>query len=122
MRLLDDKIIYALNTSIPTESFKGQVDGTARCKDLFSQIQTGHAQRALALQKCINSARERVKSLKDQRDSGKEDPDLVKSLRKEQNKLRLLQTELNVEEVVKQQTAKVYSERCRSFYKPPSLD
>lgn len=122
MRILDDKIIYALNTSIPTESFKGQVDATVKCKDLFHQIQTGHAQREVAIQKCINAAKDRVKDLKDRRDSGNEDPTIVKSLRKEQNKLRLLQSELNVEEVVKQQTVRVYSERCRSFYKPPSLD
>ncbi|XP_046743914.1 protein MIX23 [Diprion similis] len=120
MRLLDDKIIYTLNTTIPTDSFKGQVNATATCKDLFQQIQTGHAQRETAIQTCINAAKERVKSLKEQRDSGKNEPELLKSLRKEQNKLRLLQTELNVEDVVRQQTTRVYSERCRSFYKPPS--
>ncbi|XP_012260475.2 protein MIX23 [Athalia rosae] len=122
MRLLDDKIIYTLNTTIPTESFKGQVDAKGKCKELFNQIQTGHAQRAVAIQKCIGAARERVNTLKEQRDAGKENPEIIKALRKEQNKLRLLQSELNVEEVVKQQTARVYSERCRPFYKPPNLD
>ena len=37
MRFLDDKIIYALNSSLPTDSFKGKVDGSAACKDLYDQ-------------------------------------------------------------------------------------
>ncbi|KAJ8669381.1 hypothetical protein QAD02_000640 [Eretmocerus hayati] len=122
MRQIDDKIIYLLNTTIPTESFKGQVDPSHRCKDLFQQIQSGHAQREIAIKKCLNSVKERVKELKDQRDSGKEDPSLIKNLRKEQNTLRLLQSELNVEEVIKKRTVQVYYERCRGFYKPESTE
>lgn len=38
MRILDDKIIYMLNTSIPTDSFKGQVDPSSTCKELFDQV------------------------------------------------------------------------------------
>jgi hypothetical protein len=36
--MLDDKIIYMLNTSIPTDSFKGQVDPSSSCKELFEQV------------------------------------------------------------------------------------
>ncbi|XP_015589558.1 coiled-coil domain-containing protein 58 [Cephus cinctus] len=122
MRLLDDKIIYMLNTSIPTESFKSQTDPVVKCKDLFQQIQSGHAQREVAIKKCLDAARERVKQLKDQKDAGQEDSALLKKLRKEQNTLRLLQSELSVEEVVKKRTTQVYYERCRGYYKPPNLD
>jgi len=38
MRVVDDKIVYALNTSIPTESFSAKVDVHATCKDLFHQV------------------------------------------------------------------------------------
>ena len=38
MRTIDDKIIYALNTTVPTQSFKGQVNATETCKDLYSQV------------------------------------------------------------------------------------
>ena len=38
MRELDDKIIYALNNSIPTVSFKGQIDVNVKCKDLYHQV------------------------------------------------------------------------------------
>ncbi|XP_012276807.1 coiled-coil domain-containing protein 58 isoform X2 [Orussus abietinus] len=118
MRLLDDKIIYLLNTTIPTESFKGQADPTVKCKDLFQQIQSGHSQREIAIKKCLNAARERLHKLKTQKDMGQEDPLLIKNLRKEQNRLRLLQSELSVEEIVKNRTTQVYYERCRRFYKP----
>ncbi|XP_034173940.2 coiled-coil domain-containing 58 isoform X1 [Osmia lignaria lignaria] len=118
MRQIDDKIIYMLNATIPTESFKSQVDPTAQCKDLFEQIQSGHKQRELAITKCVNASKEKVKQLKAQKDSGNDNPQLLKSLRKEQSTLRLLQSELNVEEIVKKRTINVYHEKCRSFYKP----
>ena len=38
MRVMDDKITQALNTSIPTESFAGKVDPTSACKDLFTRV------------------------------------------------------------------------------------
>lgn len=122
MRQLDDKIIYLLNTSIPTESFRSQVDVTGTCKDLFQQIQSGHAQREISIKKCLNTSRERVKQLKEERDANQDDPMILKKLRKEQSTLRMLEAELGVEEVVKKRTTQVYYEKCRSFYKPPSID
>ncbi|XP_011881207.1 PREDICTED: coiled-coil domain-containing protein 58 isoform X2 [Vollenhovia emeryi] len=123
MRQMDDKIIYMLNTTIPTESFKGQVDPSAQCKDLFQQIESEHEQRTQAITRCVEVTRERVVQLKELRDkSGDGDPTLVKNLRKEQTKLRLLQSELNIEEVIKKRTIQVYYERCRGFYKPLHLN
>jgi len=123
MRQIDDKIIYMLNTTIPTESFKGQVDPTTQCKDLFQQIDSVHKQRTQAITKCVDITKERVIQLKDLREkNGNEDPTLIKKLRNEQTTLRLLQSELNIEEVVKKRTIQVYYERCRGFYKPPHVD
>lgn len=122
MRLIDDKIIYMLNTTIPTESFKGQVDPTTQCKDLFQQIESEHSQREQAIIKCLNVTKERVMHMKKLKDNGEESPTHIKSLRKEQNTLRLLQAELNIEEVVRKRTIQVYYERCRGFYKPPHMN
>ncbi|TGZ39018.1 Coiled-coil domain-containing protein 58 [Temnothorax longispinosus] len=108
MRQIDDKIIYMLNSTIPTESFKGQVDLATQCKDLFQQIESENKQRTEAITRCVNVTKERVM--------------LVKNLRKEQTKLRLLQSELNIEEIVKKRTIQVYYERCRGFYKPMHID
>lgn len=119
MRQIDDKIIYMLNATIPTESFKGQVDPTTQCKDLFQQIESEHKQRTQAITKCVDITKERVMRLKDLREkNGDGDPTLIKNLRSEQTKLRLLQSELSIEEVVKKRTIQVYYERCRGFYKP----
>ncbi|XP_011349754.1 coiled-coil domain-containing protein 58 isoform X2 [Ooceraea biroi] len=118
MRLIDDKIIYLLNTTIPTESFKSQLNPTAQCKDLFQQIESEHSQRQLAIKKCLSVTKEKLMQLKNSRDSGDETPALLKDLRKQQTTLRLLQAELNIEEVVRKRTREVYHERCRGFYKP----
>lgn len=40
MRLLDDKIIYRLNTSLLTDSFKQEFNATNNCKELHDQV--GH--------------------------------------------------------------------------------
>ncbi|XP_070512076.1 protein MIX23 isoform X2 [Cardiocondyla obscurior] len=123
MRQIDDKIIYMLNTVIPTESFKGQVDPTTQCKELFQQIESEHKQRTQAITRCVNITKDRVIHLKDLRDKNdNENPTLLKNLRSEQTKLRLLQSELNIEEIVKKRTIQVYYERCRGFYKPLHID
>lgn len=38
MRALDDKIIYKLNTSVPTQSFAGQISAEDRCKELYEEV------------------------------------------------------------------------------------
>ena len=38
MRLIDDKIVYAINQSIPTTSFKGQSDAKQNCKELHETV------------------------------------------------------------------------------------
>ncbi|XP_028050131.1 coiled-coil domain-containing protein 58 isoform X3 [Monomorium pharaonis] len=123
MRQIDDKIIYMLNTTIPTESFKAQVDPTSQCKDLYQQIESEHKQRTQAIVRCVDITKDKVMRLKDLREKdGVGDPTLIKKLRNEQTKLRLLQSELNIEEVVKKRTTQVYYERCRGFYKPLHID
>lgn len=115
---MDDKIIYLLNTILPTDSFRGQVDPTNQCKDLFQQIQTGHSQREIAIKKCLDISREKVKNLLSQKVDGNDDITLLKKISKEQKTLHLLQSELSVEEVVKNRTISAYNEKCRSYYKP----
>lgn len=38
MRALDDRIIYKLNTSVPTQSFAGQISAEDRCKQLYEEV------------------------------------------------------------------------------------
>ncbi|KAJ8937375.1 hypothetical protein NQ314_011923 [Rhamnusium bicolor] len=59
-----------------------------------------------------------LKRLKEQREANLDDIQLKKQLRAEQTKLRMLQVELSVEDIDRQRTAKVFSEKCRQFFKP----
>ncbi|KAJ2952112.1 hypothetical protein O0L34_g4382 [Tuta absoluta] len=118
MRLLDDKIVYALNTSLPTESFQNKVNATSACQDLYTQIQKGHADRENVIKNCIVMTAESVKSLKEAKENKPDDFDIQKNLKAEQRKLRLLQTELSVEEVIKEKTTKLFTEKCRVYFKP----
>ncbi|XP_043492514.1 protein MIX23 isoform X1 [Polistes fuscatus] len=121
MRQFDDKIIYKLNETIPTESFKGQVNLSLKCERLFEEVQNSHMQRESAINKCLVAAKERVKYLKNQKDSHGDDPIFIKNLRKEQTNLRLLQSELSVEEVLKNRTMNAFHDKCRGYYKPTNL-
>ncbi|XP_026496768.1 protein MIX23 isoform X1 [Vanessa tameamea] len=121
MRVVDDKIVYTLNTSIPTESFKTKVDASSVCHNLFDQIQKSHSEREIVIKNCIVATAETVKKLKSAKESSPDDIDVIKNLKAEQRKLRLLQTELSVEEVIKEKTTKLFTEKCRSYYKPNNL-
>lgn len=38
MRKMDDRIVYALNTSIPTDSFAGKVNASQQCEKLYNEV------------------------------------------------------------------------------------
>lgn len=87
MRVLDDKIVYALNTSLPTESFKSKVDASSACQSLFDQIQKGHSERENVIKNCIIATAESVKKLKAAKESTPNDFDVIKNLKSEQRKV-----------------------------------
>lgn len=87
MRVLDDKIVYALNTSIPTESFQKKVNAASACQDLYSQIQKGHSDREKVIKNCIIVTAERVKKLKAAKEDKPDDSELLKFFKAEQKKV-----------------------------------
>lgn len=89
MREVDDKIIYALNTSIPTESFKGQVSAQRTCHTLFDQLNAAHDDRETAIRKCIAATADSIKDLKGKRDDNRDDILLDKQFKSEQRKVRI---------------------------------
>lgn len=141
MRELDDKIIYALNTSIPTESFKGQISPSQTCERLYNQLQDNYTKREKAITNCIIVTADSVKGLKTKRDENRDDISATQAFKNEQRKvrkslfpfsfqltnfvefkkLRMLQSELNVEDIIKQRTLKTFNERCRMFFNIGSL-
>ncbi|XP_056220950.1 protein MIX23 isoform X1 [Seriola aureovittata] len=121
MRTIDDRIVHALNTTVPTVSFSGKVDATKTCKQLYESMMEAHLSRDKAIKACIAQTSEVVGQLREERAKDGENLAVNKQLRKEQTKLKLMQSELNVEEVVNDRSLKVFSERCRIHYTPPKV-
>uniref|UniRef100_A0A3Q1AWR0 Protein MIX23 n=3 Tax=Amphiprion TaxID=80969 RepID=A0A3Q1AWR0_AMPOC len=121
MRTIDDRIVHALNTTVPTVSFSGKVDATQTCKQLYESMMEAHLSRDKAIKACIAQTSEVVGHLREERAKDSENLVLIKQLRKEQTKLKLMQSELNVEEVVNDRSLKVFNERCRIHYTPPKV-
>ncbi|KAJ8984758.1 hypothetical protein NQ317_005023 [Molorchus minor] len=116
MRRTDDIIINTINSVVPTDSF--HTDVSASCKNLYDNLEDGNIKREKHIKNCISVTADRVKRLKEQKDVNSEDVDLRKQLRAEQTKLRMLQVELSVEDLIRQRTSKVFNEKCRKYYKP----
>lgn len=87
MRVLDDKIVYALNTSIPTESFQSKTNITSSCQDLYSKLQKGHNEREEVIKNCILVTAETVKDLKAKKEQNPNDFDISRNLKSEQRKV-----------------------------------
>lgn len=84
---MDDKIVYALNTSIPTESFSRKVDASAACQDLYYQIQKAHTEREGVIKNCILTTADTVKKLKALKEENPNDFEVLKTLKTEQRKV-----------------------------------
>ncbi|XP_027621702.1 coiled-coil domain-containing protein 58 isoform X1 [Tupaia chinensis] len=119
MRTIDDRIVHELNTTVPTASFAGKIDASQTCKQLYESLMAAHASRDRVIKNCIAQTSAVVKSLREEREKNLDDLALLKQLRKEQTKLKWMQSELNVEEVVNDRSWKVFNERCRIHFKPP---
>ncbi|XP_023652216.1 protein MIX23 isoform X2 [Paramormyrops kingsleyae] len=119
MRTIDDRIVHRLNTTVPTASFRGKVDARQTCEELYESLKKAHESRDGAIKTCIAQALTTVNHLREERAKDTDNLTLIKQLRKEQTKLKLMQSELSVEEVVNDRSLKVFQERCRAHYSPP---
>ncbi|EDW73346.1 uncharacterized protein Dwil_GK17498 [Drosophila willistoni] len=115
MRDVDDKIIYSLN-ALPTESFKGQVNSEGTCRDLYAKLQQSHSSRQENIRSCITLSANTLKNLAERRKAQPDDIEADSKFKAEQRKLRVLQSELNVEDIIKERTYKAFNERCRSYF------
>uniref|UniRef100_A0A3B1JJ66 Protein MIX23 n=1 Tax=Astyanax mexicanus TaxID=7994 RepID=A0A3B1JJ66_ASTMX len=112
MRTIDDRIVHALNTTVPTASFSGKVDASQTCKELYESLLEAHLSRDKAIKACITETSAVVGQLREERAKDRDNLSIIKQLRKEQTKLKLMSSELNVEEVVKDRTLKVSISVC----------
>lgn len=118
MRDIDDKIINTFNAKLPTNFKREEVDPVSTCKELFSELSSTYANRETAIKGCITFSASRIQELAHEKEKDPNNTSVLKELRHEQTKLRMLRSELSVEEVVKERSLKVFNERCRSYYRP----
>lgn len=90
MRNLDDKIIYALNISLPTESIKARTssDPEKNCHELYDTLKRGYVDRNRVIQECIQLTAEKVRKLKSEREQDMNNIALEKKFKSEQRKVR----------------------------------
>ena len=114
-RKIDDVIIYRLNTSLPVRALKeNELDRSRQCKELLADLESNHAARKTAITECLKENEKIIHELSQQKSTG--DTKAGLEMKKEMTKLRLIQGELGVEDVIKSRTMKVFHERCWSFY------
>ncbi|XP_017494456.1 PREDICTED: coiled-coil domain-containing protein 58-like [Rhagoletis zephyria] len=90
MRALDDNIIYMLNSSLPTESFKGQVNCEKVCYNLYTQLQDIHKRREKKIRDCILASAESLKKVRELRENNLDDVDINKKFKLEQRKVNII--------------------------------
>ncbi|TFK01436.1 tripartite motif-containing protein 66 [Platysternon megacephalum] len=73
----------------------------------FIKLREAHASREKIIKSCIAQTSNVVKTLREEREKAQDDVALLKQPRQEQTKLKLMQSELNVEEVVNDRSWKV---------------
>ncbi|CAK6972885.1 protein MIX23 [Scomber scombrus] len=87
MRTIDDRIVHALNTTVPTVSFSGKVDATQTCKQLYESMMEAHLSRDKSIKACIAQTSDVVGQLREERTKDSDNLALIKQLRKEQTKV-----------------------------------
>ncbi|XP_048195883.1 protein MIX23-like [Perognathus longimembris pacificus] len=122
MRTIDDRIVHELNTTVQTASFARKIEASQTCKQLYESLMSAHASRDRVIKNCIAQTSAVVKHLREEREKNLDDLALLKQLRKEQTKLKWMQSELNVEEVVNDRSWKVFNECCQIHFKPPKTE
>ncbi|CAO1400206.1 unnamed protein product [Diamesa serratosioi] len=119
MRDFDEKVVYSLNISLPTESIKAKssVSPEASCKELFEHLKKGYMSRQTKINECVLSTADTVQKFRKQREEDVNDIQIEKKFKSEQRKLRILKQEQQVEEIVKEKTLKTFNDRCRQYFK-----
>lgn len=116
LRTVDDSIILNLNTRIVTSSsHQDNLQNIENCKRFHEQLLEAYKTRDKCIQDCIADAESKLAELKKARDANNSDLEVQKHLRREQTKLRMMQKETVVEEIIQDRSLKALQERCRRY-------
>lgn len=116
LRLVDDSIILKLNTTVTTSSDqKEEESNIANCKGLHNQLRAAYESRDKVIHSCLTAAESDVLQLKEAKDKDGSDLNLIKDLKRNQTRLRMIQKELSVEQIIQDRSLKALHERCRRY-------
>ncbi|XP_067945997.1 protein MIX23-like [Watersipora subatra] len=115
----DDIIINLINSTIPSiESLRKKVNLKSECLQIQSDLDVSHRKRENQIKTCIAYQAKHVEQWKLAKENAdpSDNMEQVKQYSSAQRKLRVLQNEMGVEEIVQERTKKALHERCREFF------
>lgn len=115
LRSVDDSIILNLNTTILTSSFQKDIEQNVNnCKKFHEQLKEAYASRDKLIHGCLADAEAKVQILKAQVGEPL-DLNIQRELRREQTRMRMMQKEITVEQIIQDRSLKALQERCRTY-------
>jgi len=114
LREIDDKIIYALNQSTPTASFKARgVDAHEKCLKLREELTESHNQREEYIRSCSARLGDDIAAMRAEYEGGNKG---VKSeLKVKTGKLRMFENELSIEKIIQERTETIFKSKCQEY-------
>ncbi|OZC08929.1 hypothetical protein X798_04016 [Onchocerca flexuosa] len=108
LRQIDDKILFELNTALPSKSFSDNVDKGEKCRSIYKELLAMRVKRMNLIQHCVDENQVNITRLWKEKAP-------VGDIRNAQNTLRMIRSEMDVENIVNEQSEKVVRDRCRTF-------
>uniref|UniRef100_A0A914YW10 Protein MIX23 n=1 Tax=Panagrolaimus superbus TaxID=310955 RepID=A0A914YW10_9BILA len=105
-RGLEDRIIFQLNASFTTRSFKDTKATNLICHDIEEKLESVRKLRSDLFNRCINENHEIVQKFKD-------DDSKFQLVRSANSTLRQIRSEQAVDEIIHSQAERVVMERCK---------
>lgn len=116
LRTVDDSIILNLNTTVLTSSSqKDDINNIANCNSLHNQLKEAYQSRDKVINICLADASSKVAELKKAKDVNESDLKVQKELKRHQSRLRMIEKELTVEQIIQDRSLKALQERCRRY-------
>lgn len=113
LRSVDDSIILNLNTTVVSSADDSK--NIANCKRFHDQLTGGYASRDKAVHVCLDEAKAKVAQLKEAKQQNESDINVQKELKRHQTRLRMIEKELTVEQIIQDRSLKALHERCRRY-------
>ncbi|VDK62066.1 unnamed protein product [Onchocerca ochengi] len=108
LRQTDDKILFELNTALPSKSFSDNVDKGEKCRSIYKELLAMRVKRMNLIQHCVDENQANITRLWKEKAP-------IGNIRNAQNTLRMIRSEMDVENIVNEQSEKVVHDRCRTF-------